>query len=76
MNSTNHPGASDEHDVSLEDLAAFATGEADDKTRDRVKAAMSDIRHPLSHLIRTKEEVAEELRKSKEGPTANDDSGR
>lgn len=48
-------------DVSLEELAAFATGEADDVTRERVKAAMSDIRHPLSYLIRTKEEVRKEL---------------
>jgi hypothetical protein len=48
-------------EVSLEDLAAFATGEADEATRERVKSAMSDIRHPLSYLIRTKEEVRRQL---------------
>lgn len=74
MKPRNTPGADGEHDVSLEDLAAFATGEADDETRDRVKAAMSDIRHPLSHLIRTKEEVREELQRAKERPTSDDDA--
>lgn len=59
--------SSDEHDVSLEDLVKFATGEADDQTHERVAGAMNDIRHPLSHLIRTKEEVLEEQKRARKG---------
>jgi hypothetical protein len=74
MDSSNQPEPDDQHEVSLEDLAAFATGEADEVTRERVKTAMSDIRHPLSYLIRTKEEVRQDLSKAEERPKANDET--
>ena len=57
MDSQEHRHTDGEHDVSLEDLAAFASMRADEATRQRVKAAMLDIRHPLSYLVRTEEEV-------------------
>lgn len=50
-------GSSDERDVTIEDLVAFAALRADGATRQRVIAAMADRQHPLSQLVRSESDV-------------------
>lgn len=53
-------GSDESHEVTIEDLAAFASLRASEDTRRRVIEAMSDRNHPLSDLVRPESDVLDE----------------
>jgi hypothetical protein len=52
-------------DVSIDDLFAFGTGQADEQLRNRVKDTMSDHRHPLSDLLKPKQKPEDDPQQRK-----------